>query len=189
MLTMEERISLVALTATIGEQEADRLWKRYGIMLTLNAGLLAIVSFTASNKMNVFSGSIAVLGLVVSVCWYRMVSLSQFYEARWRKDLGAVIDADPVLTVLLRSRSRLGPRTQKPIRGSSTGNAKFLVVLAGGLWIALAAFSIIAELKPTANSGAQNIGVVSAPTPPALLATPRPPVPTPPPAPISTQKP
>lgn len=181
MLTVEQRISLVALTASLGEQEADRLWKRYGIMLTLNAGLLAIVSFTVSNNMHGFSIGIAMLGLVVSVCWYRIVVLSQYYEERWRKDLAAVIDADPVLTVLLRSRSRLGARINKPIRGSSTGNAKFLVVLAAGLWIAFAAFTMLNGLKLPASGGTAPLT-----TPSTSNQTP---IPTSLAAPLSIQKP
>ena len=47
-LMLNQRIALVSLTAGLGEQEADRLWTRCSIMLTLNAGLLTIASFTLS---------------------------------------------------------------------------------------------------------------------------------------------
>lgn len=136
-LTRDQRITLVSLTASLGEQEADRLWKRYGIMLTLNGGLLAIASFCLSNSLEGFTAAITGLGLVLTFFWYRIVSLSQYYEERWRRDLSAIIDCDDVLATLLRARSHLGSRSKRPFSGSATGYAKATVFTIGLFWIAL----------------------------------------------------
>jgi hypothetical protein len=149
-LTLDQRIALASLTSGLGEQEADRLWQRYGIMLTLNAGLVAIASFTLSNNMDVFTVGIAVFGLMLTFVWYRIVSLSQFYEERWRMDLAAIIDGDDVLATLLRARSKFGARCKKPVRGSSTDHAKAIVIFAALFWIALTIYFVAYRQPPLA---------------------------------------
>lgn len=165
-VTPDQRLALVSLTADLGEQEADRFWSRYTVMLTLNGGLIAIASFTLSNGLNKFTAGIAALGLALTAVWYRIMSLSQFYEERWRKDLAAIINGDDVLMTLLRTRSRLGPRGPKPARGSSTGHAKFTVLIVGVFWVVLMIYSGL--LQPaTLTLGGNAVSSSPATTPPA----------------------
>jgi hypothetical protein len=173
-LTLDQRFALVSFTATLGEQEADRLWKRFGIMLTLNAGLLAIASFTISNNLEVFTAAITVLGLVLTIFWYRIVSLSQFYEERWRKDLAAIINCDEVLTTLLRSRSKLGARIDKPVGGSSTEHAKFMVLIVGLFWMVLTITIYLAVWHQATSAPASKPNASTQPISPPAPAVPTP---------------
>jgi hypothetical protein len=137
------RLRLIIFTAELGEKEADRLWKRYGIMLTLNAGLIAIVSYTFSQSLYLLTAFIGFFGVFLSIFWYRIAAFSQFYEARWRSDMAALIDEDPYFREVLRSRSSLGPRLKRPFKGSSTGDAKIIVCGVGVFWFVVMIYSLI----------------------------------------------
>lgn len=137
------RLRLIIFTAELGEKEADRAWKRYGIMLNLNAGLIAIVSYTFSQSLYVLTAFIGFFGIFLAIFWYRIVTFSQFYESRWRSDMAALINEDPYLVGVLRSRSSLGSRVKRPFRGSSTGDSKIIVCGVGVFWLAVTIYSLI----------------------------------------------
>lgn len=90
-------------------------------MLTLNAGLIAIISYTFSQSLYLLT-------------------------AFRRSDMTALIDENSYLAGVFRSRSSLGPRTERPFQGSSTGDAKMVVCGVGVFWFILMIYGIIAAL-------------------------------------------
>ncbi len=133
-LTRDLRLRLIELTAELGEREADRLWTRYSLMLTLNAGLMAVISYALSQSLYLITSALGLFGMILAVLFYRIVAFSQFYESRWRKDMSELINGDSLYREFLRSRSNLGPREKRPFKGSSTGDAKAVVVGVGAFW-------------------------------------------------------
>jgi hypothetical protein len=86
-LPNDVRLKLIEMTGNLGELEADRLWRRFGIMLALNASLIAIVSYTLGQALFFLTALIGSFGGYLSVVWYRIVMFSQFAEERWRADM------------------------------------------------------------------------------------------------------
>lgn len=143
-MTLDVRIRLIELTAGLGEQEADRAWTRYSIMIAINGGLVAISSYVLDKDLMGFQAAIALLGVVLCIFWFRIAAFSQFYEERWRTDMSALINENSMLRSALRSRSDLGPRIPRPFIGTSTGDAKMIVVTAMLFWTAMLVYSVVA---------------------------------------------
>jgi hypothetical protein len=140
-IPLDVRIRLVELTAQLGEQEADRTWRRFSISLPVQAGLIAIVSYAFSKSLFGLAMSVAMLGCFFAFAWHRIVVFSQFAEARWRQDMIALIDDDHQLADALRSRSHKGPRITRPTT-SATDNARTIVVGVGLFWLVLAGYCV-----------------------------------------------
>ncbi len=148
LMSFDIRLKLVELTGQLGEQEADRAWKRYGSILTLNAGLLLMASYSLSNKLHLFTVLISLFGVFLSVLSYRIMTFSQFFEERWRLDMKELINGNVILKKSLRSRSILGPRSKRPFKGSSTGDSKVIIIGMLFFWTSLGIISVLSEFFP-----------------------------------------
>ncbi|MFT4050520.1 MAG: hypothetical protein QM648_11885 [Solirubrobacterales bacterium] len=140
-LPIQLRVQLIELAASLGEQEADRTWIRFGISLPIQTGLIAIVAYALASGLYGLTLLIAILGCTLSVVSYRILIFSQFAEERWRLDMAALVDEEPAIAARLRARSKSGPRVPRPTP-SATDAAKYVLATVFALWIAIGVYSV-----------------------------------------------
>jgi hypothetical protein len=122
-LSFDERVKLLQLTLDLAEKAADRFWTRFAHLLTINAGLMAFASFVANREAPLIGAGVGIFGCILSVIWYRMHQISEYYERRFQVDAMQLIDDDKRLAYYLRTRSSKGTVIPRPTRMSSTSLA------------------------------------------------------------------
>lgn len=141
VLTLDQRIGLWKALSELGEKEADRLWQRYTIMLSLNGFLLAVSTYALANKLAGAAVVVSIAGVCIAFVWYRIMRLSQFYEARWRQDADALLRADGLLSRIILARS--SPRIPSPEGSTSTDYARRVVPIVGLMWLAIGVYAAL----------------------------------------------
>ena len=63
---LSDKIEILKLVLTLAEKEADRMWVRYNMMLTANAGLVALMAFRL-DQVPILATMISLLGIALSV--------------------------------------------------------------------------------------------------------------------------
>lgn len=143
---LSDKIEILKLVLDSAEKEADRMWLRYSVMLTANAGLIALLSFQL-DQPTILAWIISLLGIILSIAWYYLIVLSYYYERRWFADAQAIIESNELLRKYLRARSS-NPRISRPISKTGTAFLKITVIAFGIGWVAALCLSIYLVVLP-----------------------------------------
>jgi len=141
----KDKLEALKLVTQLAENESDRGWKRYTVMLTANGALLAFLS--ASVRMeNIFLVSIlAAIGAVVSWTWLKINEASYFYEHRWHSDMEAIIESEPFLSLWIRGRNN--PRISRPHKKSGLYLFSVLPKFITAFWVIIFFVAILNNLS------------------------------------------
>ncbi len=140
LLSFDQRLRLLELATKLFDQECDRMWKRYSAMLTANIILIALFRLQKEEPSTIVLFSSGCLGVVLCICWYKIMVISRHYELRWHKDMVAIIESDPNLEAYLKGRSRDTARDPRPTKRSSCSYASIVILAIAALWIGVIAY-------------------------------------------------
>ena len=138
----ENKLKLLEIVSNLAERESDRTWRRFSIMLIINTGLMALVSLSGDKFLYIDSILGGILGVILSVVWFQMITLSTFYEKRWHADMIEIIESDPEIQRFVRGRSDETCRINRPTERSASSYARILPISLGILWVLIASVSI-----------------------------------------------
>lgn len=131
----ENKLKLLDIVANFAERESDRTWRRFSIMLIINTCLIALVSISGDKFFYIDSLLGGILGFILSVVWFQMITLSTFYEKRWHADMIEI-------QRFVRGRSDETCRINRPTERSASSYARILPISMGILWVLIASVSI-----------------------------------------------
>lgn len=136
------KLHLLAILCELFIGEADRMWRRFAAMLSINGGLVALLTLTFQGLPPMFSLIICVFGIVVTFVWLNISILSRYYERRWIADIKHLISSDSMLQEYMHGWETSHPRVKRPIQWSSTTLSIILVLSMAMIWIAFGSLSI-----------------------------------------------
>ncbi len=128
----KDKLEILKLVADLAERETDRTWRRTGTMLTVNAGLLVLVTVAIEKKVPVIVLFVGIFGIILSILWHKIAVMSKFYEKRWHKNMEAIIKSDDTLKQWVTGRNDF-----RPEKRSATGYFRIVIKLTGLFWCAL----------------------------------------------------
>ena len=69
-----DTLKLFEIVSDYTARETDRGWRRFSIMLTVNAGLIALISIGSKNHLWQFTYVlVGILGIILSYIWYKIM--------------------------------------------------------------------------------------------------------------------
>jgi hypothetical protein len=138
-----EKLETLKLVADLAERESDRTWRRATTMMTVNAGLFVLISvaFQGNNRCLILVSSI--FGIVLSIVWYFIASISKHYESRWHDNMEMIINSNKMLRDLVRARKKKKPKILGRNIWSATKLFKVVIVLTGIMWAVLLIVAIL----------------------------------------------
>lgn len=108
-MTLQDKIAILQLLEDMALKEANLIWRRFSTMLYASTGLFAIFAFSVKQNMDAVALGCAVFGVILSVCWFQIICVSNFYYERWQCDADYIVSEDGELSSIIRGRS--SPRT------------------------------------------------------------------------------
>ena len=135
---------MLRLVSDLAEHESDRTWARTTAIMTVNAGLFVLMAVAIEKDLRPLILATAGIGVLLAIVWYCIVTISKHYEARWHRDMEAIILADPDLTVYVRGRH--DPRDERPRVWRASTSLKIIVVLIGLMWLLILVLSLSGRL-------------------------------------------
>jgi len=129
-----DKIRMLELVSQLAENESERTWKRFSILLAMNGALVALVSLAPPENLRFSSIIGSLLGLLLTFVWYRMIPISKYYEKRWHADMLAIISSSPHIAKYIKGRDSLTARVERPSNRSASSYSKILVLGIGAMW-------------------------------------------------------
>ena len=145
-LSFTRKLKLLDIATKLFDQECDRLWKRFYIMLTVNVVLIAVLKIKGENTNPAILIVAGLFGLILCFCWHKIMVISRHYEERWLKDMITIIESDPHLEEYLRGRSPDTSRIPRPFQQSALFYAKITIWAIAVLWGGILIYGIFAAL-------------------------------------------
>jgi uncharacterized membrane protein YbhN (UPF0104 family) len=161
-----EKLELLKFVADLAERETDRTWRRATVMTTINAGLFVLVSVAIQNNIRWLVSIVSAFGVILAIVWYGITVISKFFEARWHKDMDAIVASDNELAEFVRGRS--DPRIPRPRTWRATTGFKIIITLMGAIWLLIFILSMARKL-PVPQQPSPRESVKAAPFSPAAL--------------------
>jgi len=109
-----DKFEILKMLTDLAENESDRCWARFHMLLLVNTGLVAALSFSLTGASRLLAVGLSLLGITCSWAWLKINVLSDYYEHRWYADVDEVIKSDETLSEWV--RGRIQPRIPKPFR-------------------------------------------------------------------------
>lgn len=135
------KLEILRFVAELGESESDRTWRRFSMMLTVNAGLVAIVALADPTLVPPVIRLLAsFIGIVLSVVWFHVIRMSKYYEYRWHADMEYILNHSPELQEFIRGRPADKCRIDRPFSWSTTTSASLLPISFGLFWVGAGIF-------------------------------------------------
>lgn len=110
------RLQVLDMVFRMSDNESDRMWKRFGLLLAVNAALLAFVRISVESgnglEPEIYLSS-GVFGLFTCLFWYWIMKMSMFYIGRWTADAKAIIEEDNQIKEWIKGRGD-EPRVDRP---------------------------------------------------------------------------
>jgi hypothetical protein len=144
-LSFTRKLKLLDVATMLFDQECDRMFKRYSVMLTVNIVLIAVLKIGENNNPVILIVA-GLFGLILCFCWNKIMVISRHYEVRWQKDMIAIIESDPYLEEYLRGRSPDTSRDPRPFQQSSSFYAKIVIWAIAVLWGGILIYGIFAAV-------------------------------------------
>ena len=95
-------------------EELNRSWTRNNILVTINAGLLAVFAASADKLSSKITIVFPILGILASLTWVRVITLGKYYSQRWRKDGSNFLDKNE--NSYLKNIFRTGAGIEEPFQ-------------------------------------------------------------------------
>ena len=139
----EGKIRILELVSFLAEKESDRTWSRFSILLSINAGIIALTGFLLDkyDYLGLITGGI--FGLILSIVWYKIIPISKYYENRWHQDMIVIIRSDPSLEKFITGRFKNNGNLKRPLKRSASDYVKLIPLSLGLFWIITIIISII----------------------------------------------
>ena len=135
-------IEIVKILLQKTTDELNRSWTRNNIMITINAGLLALVA-TGMNKLNQeLIVGFSVLGIITSIAWLQIARYNKYNSERWRNDTAAYLKQFPEMQGLFSTAAKRSS-LKRPAGPKASTCMKVIAVTLCVIWLLLGLFSIL----------------------------------------------
>jgi len=146
-LGFSDKIKVLELAIKLFDQECDRMWKRYSVILTVNVLFVALLKFSGDKPNPLILILSAFLGLALCYCWRNIMIISRHYELRWQKDVIAIIESDQYLAECLRGRRPETSRDKRPFPQSSSSYATLIIWFLAIVWCCILIYGLVLEFR------------------------------------------
>ncbi len=163
-LQRTDKLQILGLIGNWKDNEANRFWTRFNILLLVNSALLAATGLVLRSKQSTsvlvvskhISISLASLlsgtGFIVCLVWFGVLKISKHYEIRWIKDMDRLRKTDSELAKYVTGYSDESSATESPFAAKATSLAFTIPVIFIILWTLL----FVGEIGyKSANQGLQ----------------------------------
>lgn len=137
-----DKLKLLEIVANLAENESNRTWQRFSIMLTINTGLIALVSIIGDKFFPISQIIGSLFGITLSFVWLKMIPISKYYEKRWHEDMLTIINSDTDIKEFIKGRSDKTCSLKRPTKHSASSYSKILPISIGLIWFLIGVFSI-----------------------------------------------
>ena len=132
----DQDLTILRIMVDQTNYELGRSWVRNNILITINAGLLALVANSLDKISDVVIVLFGVLGMATSAIWFQIARMGKHYSERLRHDMIDFLIAKPSLCAMFPANARRTP-VQRPKGPNASKCMKILAAIVFTMWLLL----------------------------------------------------